>query len=81
MMFDVALCSVYEGDNGMGHSPELNDFQHSLIIGCHLNDIRDISVFLIMPKSNVSDVIKWEHGDTTVTQPRPGRLLMTERDY
>jgi hypothetical protein len=43
----------------MGRSGELNDFEHGLVIGCHINkkSVSDIATLLKLSKSAVGDVI------------------------
>jgi transposase len=66
----------------MGRSGELSDFEHGLVIGCHISkkSVGDITTLLKVPKSTVGDVIvKWKHEGTITTKPRLGRpRLMTD---
>jgi hypothetical protein len=68
----------------MDRSGELSDFEHGLVIGCHISkkSVRGIATLLKLPKSAVGDVIvKWKREGSTTTKPRPGRLpLMADRD-
>jgi transposase len=77
-------CSLLSGTRSMGRSGELSDFEHGLVIGCHISkkSVRDIANLLKLPKSMVGDVIvKWKREGTTTTKQRPGRpRLMTDRD-
>ena len=60
----------------MGHTEELSDFQHGIVIGCHLSNksVRQISALLELPRSTVSAVIvKWKRLGTTTAQPRSGK--------
>jgi transposase len=67
----------------MGRSGELSNFEHELVIGCHISkkSVRDIATLLKLSKSMIGDVfVKWKCQDTT--KPRPGRPhLMTDRDH
>jgi hypothetical protein len=52
----------------MGRSGELSDFEHGLVIGCHISkkSVRDTATLLKLLKSMVGDVIvKWKHEGTT----------------
>jgi hypothetical protein len=75
---------IIKSTSSMGRSGELCDFEHGLIIGCHISKkyVRDIATLLKLPKSMVGDVIvKWKREGTTTMKPRPGRRrLMTNRD-
>jgi hypothetical protein len=66
----------------MGRSVELSDFEHGLVIGCHINkkSVRDIATLLKLPKLAVHDTtVKWKCKGRTTMQPRPGRLhLITD---
>jgi transposase len=77
-------CSSLSSTRSMGRSGELSDFEHGLVIGCHISDksVRDIATLLKLPKSTVGDVIvKRKSEGTTTMKPRPGRpRLMTDRD-
>jgi hypothetical protein len=55
----------------MGRSGELCDFEHGLVIGCHISkkSVRDIATLLWLPRSIVGDMIeKWKHEGTTTTR-------------
>ncbi|CAI9562356.1 unnamed protein product [Staurois parvus] len=43
----------------MGHSPELSEFKHATVIGCHLSSksIFQISLLLNIPWSTISGII------------------------
>jgi hypothetical protein len=43
----------------MGRSGELCDFEHGLVIGCHISkkSVRDIATLLKLPKLMVGDMI------------------------
>jgi transposase len=68
----------------MGRSGELSDFEHGLVIGCHVSkkSVRDIAALFTLAKSMVGDmIVKWKREGTTTIKPRPGRpRLMTYRD-
>jgi transposase len=68
----------------MGRLGELSDFEHGLVIGCHISKkfVGDIATLLKLPKSTAGDVIvKWKSEGATTTKPRPGRpRLMTDRE-
>jgi hypothetical protein len=56
----------------MGRSGELSDFEHRLVIGCHISkkSVRGIATLLKLPKAKVGDVIvKWKREGTTTTKP------------
>jgi hypothetical protein len=56
----------------MGRSGELSDFEHGLVIVCHISQksVRDTATFLKLPKSTVGDMImKWKYEGTTTTKP------------
>jgi transposase len=76
-------CSLLSSTSSMGRSGELNDFEHGLVIGCHISNksVRYIATLLNLPKSIVGDmIVNWKREGTTTTKPRPGRLhLMTNR--
>jgi hypothetical protein len=55
----------------LGRSGELSDFEHGLVIGCHISkkSVRDIATLLKLLKSMVGDVIvKWKREGTTTTK-------------
>jgi hypothetical protein len=55
-------CSLLSSTNKMGRSWELSDFEHGLVTGCHISkkSVRDIAIFLKLPKLVTGDVIvKW----------------------
>jgi hypothetical protein len=79
------LCfSLLRNTSKMGTSVELSDFQHGLVIGCHISkkSVRDIVILLKLPKSAVGAVIvKWKREGTTTRNPWLGSpCLMTDRD-
>jgi hypothetical protein len=56
----------------MGRSGELSDFEHGLVIGCHISkkSVKDIATLLRLPKTMVGDVIvKWKREGRTTTKP------------
>jgi hypothetical protein len=78
-------CSLLTSTSSMGRSGELSDFEHGLVIGCHISkkSDRNTATLLNFPKSTAGDVIvKWKREGTTTTKPRPGRpRLMADRDH
>jgi hypothetical protein len=55
----------------MGRSGELSNFEHGLVIGCHISKkpVRDTATLLKLPKSMVGDVIvKWKCEGTITTK-------------
>jgi hypothetical protein len=68
----------------MGRSGELSDFEHGLVIGCHISkkSVRGTATLLKLPKLMAFDVIvKWKREGTTTMKPQLGRpRLMTDRD-
>jgi transposase len=69
-------CSLLSSTSNMGRSGELSDFEHGLVIGCHISkkSVRDIATFFKLPKSTVGDAtVNWKCEGTTTTKPRPGR--------
>jgi transposase len=75
-------CSLLSSTSSMGRSGELSDFEHRLVIGCHIGkkSVRDIAILLKLPKSMVGDmIVKWKCEGTTTTKLRPGQpRLMTD---
>jgi hypothetical protein len=56
----------------MGRSGKLSDFEHELVIGCHISkkSVRDIAALLKLPKLAIGDVIvKWKREGTTTMKP------------
>jgi hypothetical protein len=81
----AVCCSLLSSTSSMGRSGELSDFEHGLVIGCHISkkSVRDIATLLKLPMSMVGEVImKWKSDGTTTTKPQVGRpRLMTDRDH
>ena len=67
----------------MGRAQELSEFQHGIVIGCHLYNKSscEISLLLNIPQSTVSGIItKWRQLSMTATQSRSSRpCKMMER--
>jgi hypothetical protein len=84
MMQKAVCCSLISNTSKMGRSGVLSDFEHGLVIGCHISkkSVRDITTLLKLPKSAVGDKIaKWKCEGTTTMKPWLCKLrLMTDRD-
>jgi hypothetical protein len=74
--------SLLSSTSKMGRSGQLSDFEHGLVIVCHISKkfVKDIATLLKWPKSTAGDVtVKWKHEGTTTRKPRQGRpCLMTD---
>jgi hypothetical protein len=81
----AVCCSLLCSISSMGRSGELSDFEHGLVIGCHISkkSVRYITTLLKLPKSMDGGVIvKWKCEGTTTMKSQSGRTcLMTDRDH
>jgi hypothetical protein len=78
----LCVAQLLSSTSKMGRSGELSDFEHGLVIGCHISkkSVTDIATLLKLPKLTAGDVIvKWKREGTTTTKPRPGRPCLTHR--
>jgi hypothetical protein len=77
-------CSLLSITSKMDRSGELSDFEHGLLIGCHISkkSVRDTATLLKLPKSTAGDVIvKWKRESTIAMKPQVSRpRLITDRD-